>query len=241
MVDIELESEDLQKFSEEIETRISNVFLDAMNEVFMLYGAFQEAGESARSKVKTRSFSECHGELMEVLRKVNNGELQDIPERKLQCHEGDLKTLQKLLNVRHEFVVSMDTMDDFCEEVWILYKTKTSSVPELYLQGTLREAEFRLAKEKALFAMGKAVSMLREAGKVKSDIPTKAGRSKWKNKVSKQEIIEEFYRIDTNGKSENKICEGIQKAFLKRGYKKDDVYSTKWIKSILKDEWPKIQ
>ena len=250
MVDIELDSENWRQFSEDIENQIFKVFFDAMNELYMMYGAFQEASESARSKVKSRSFSVCHGELMEMQRKANNGELQNIPERKLQCREGDLKTLQKLLNVRHDFIVSMDTMGELCDEVWILFKATQSSVPELYCQRILREGEFRLAKEKAVFAMGKAVSMLRESGRVKSDIPTKAGRSKRKGYIDEQKYFDLLYSdsFEAMGKTRHATCKRIHDEAVKRenaraertDEKPKSVKSIKQIGEILKPKLDKL-
>jgi hypothetical protein len=93
---------------------------------------------------------------------------------------------------------------------------------------------------KTLFSAGKVIERWRQDGKTRSDKPSKAGRTKWKNKVSIQDVIEEFYRVDTKKKSKNKICEEIREVFLKRSKKEDEVYSTKWIRKILKDEWTKI-
>ena len=96
---------------------------------------------------------------------------------------------------------------------------------------------------KALLAVGRMLELLKMEGKKKSDIPAKAGCTKWKNKVSKQEIIEEAYRIeDRDNKSREKICEEIRETFLKIGKKKEEVFSTRYIKDkILKDEWPKLK
>jgi len=97
---------------------------------------------------------------------------------------------------------------------------------------------------KALFIAGRMVARMEQEGKKRSDIPVKAGSSSWKNKVSKQDVIEMLYRIDTNGKSKNSICEAVRDALIsqeaKRGEKKKDVYSVKQIGRILKEELAKI-
>jgi len=97
---------------------------------------------------------------------------------------------------------------------------------------------------KALFHAGRIIERLEHEGKKRSDIPAKAGSSSWKKKVSKQEVIEMFYRVDTTGKSKNAICEAVQEALViqegKRGGKKRDVYSVKQIGRILKEELKKI-
>ena len=101
--------------------------------------------------------------------------------------------------------------------------------------------KFDLVVMKTLFSAGKVIERWRQDGKTRSDKPSKAGRTKWKKKVSNQDVIEEFYRVDTNGKKPERICKEIREAFLKRGKNEDELYSTKTIRKILKDEWAKIQ
>ena len=93
---------------------------------------------------------------------------------------------------------------------------------------------------RVLFHAGRILERLRVEGKNRSDRPTKAGSTKWKNKITPQEVIEELYRTDTNGKKKGPICREIRDAFIKRGKKEKDVYSTRHIDRILKDEWFRI-
>jgi hypothetical protein len=97
-----------------------------------------------------------------------------------------------------------------------------------------------LAFMKISFSFGKIIERLDRDGYVHRDKPTKAGMTAWKNKTHKQEVVEECYRIETNGKKKEEIAREIREAFFKRGKKEEEVYSTKQIKRILKDEWPKI-
>ena len=124
-----------------------------------------------------------------------------------------------------------------------LLETVFDGVPESYIPELPQKDDPILdyVSMKALYHAGKMVERLEHEGMKRSDIPVKAGRTKWKTKISKQDVIEEFYRMDTNGRTKNKICEEIRTAFIKRGKKEDEVYSTKQIGRILKDEWPKIQ
>jgi hypothetical protein len=100
---------------------------------------------------------------------------------------------------------------------------------------------------KALFKAGKIIQRLEHEGKKRSDIPIKAGKSSWKNKVDKQAVHMAFHRLDpkeTKGKSKNAICEAVREALIyqedKKGERKRDVYSVKSIGRILKEELEKI-
>jgi hypothetical protein len=123
------------------------------------------------------------------------------------------------------------------------YDTFMRELHYLTLLFVFTKGEIKEVNDLALEALphaGKLIGQIEAEGKARSDLPTKAGRTEWKGKIGKQEVIEEAYRIDTNGKTKNAICEGIRAALIKRGVKKKAVYSTKSINNILKDEWTKI-
>ena len=123
------------------------------------------------------------------------------------------------------------------------FETVFDGVPESYIPKLPQKDDpiVDYVLMRALYHAGKMVERLKKDGLKRSDIPTKAGRTKWKTKINKQDVIEEFYRMDTNGKSKNKICEEIRVAFIKRGKKENEVYSTKQIGRFLKNELPKIR
>ena len=108
-----------------------------------------------------------------------------------------------------------------------------------------------LAIMKAVFNAGKLFSRLEWTGRQRSDIPREAGATTWKNKVSYQDIIETYYKIDTKEKSNNAICEAVREELIKRkelkkggnlteDEKKKFIYSTKWIGNILSEELEKV-
>jgi len=240
---IELDLDGARDVIESRERKISQVFYDTMQEFFIVYDAFQEAVES-RSK---RPFLRCYNEIQEMFRMANNGELTDeeiknIPELEFQYHERDLKILQRVLYDQYEFVVSPETMETFHEEMWVLFEARY--IPQLRSQTMCRDLEFRLAKEKAMPAMGKAISLLRGLGRVKSDIPTKAGSTKYKGYVSYEEVIQAAKEVPKRIKSKRRIARVVRDRLVKNESGRENpkkVYEEDHIRQvILKEVWPEI-
>ena len=172
--------------------------------------------------------------------------LEDIRKHPIQLSEKpSFLTIKDCLEDEFDGKLRRDILDpsyNFNTDDRNVFQPEFRAVYSLvFSAGAERDARVDLALMKCLFAAGKIISKIESEGNSRSDKPKRAGRTKWKNKVNEQEIIEEFYRVDTNGKKPERICKEIREAFLKRGKKEDDLYSTKTIRKILKDEWPKIQ
>lgn len=114
----------------------------------------------------------------------------------------------------------------------------------LFRAGEKGDPRVDLLAMKALYYASSMITRLELEGKRRTDIPYKAGRADWKKRVSKQDVIEAYYRIDTKHKSKNAICKAVREALIsqeaKRGEKKKDVYSVKQIGRTLKEVLEKI-
>ena len=90
-----------------------------------------------------------------------------------------------------------------------------------------------LAVMKAMLHAGQMIERLKHEGKIGSDIPTKGGRTSWKVKVDKQDVIDEYTRMGKSGKLPEAMAREIQDVLLERGVTEDQLYSTKHIRRIL--------
>lgn len=222
---IELDLDGWKEVQSSRELKVSQVFYDAMQEFFIVYEAFQEATGAVETKSK-RPFSVCYHEMREMFHKAKNEdreitdeEIKSIPEMQSQDLERDSKTLQRVLYDQHEFIVSPETMETFHEEMWVLFEARY--VRQLYIQAWMCDPELlRLAKMKGMYAMGQAVSLLRELGRTKSDLPSTMGKRPSKNHVGVQAVYEAFHYVEWEGRKMIHIGELIESYLLEREEKK---------------------
>ena len=220
MTEFDLDSADGVRRS--LERKISQVFRDAMREFFIAYDAFQEATGAVESRSK-RPFSVCYHDIQEMFHtaeRLTDEEIKNLPEmQQPQDLERDLKTLERVLYDQHEFIVSPETMEIFHEEMWVLFLAGCD-VQQLAMKTWMRDLEFRLAKMKAIYAMGQAVSLLRDMGRTKSDFPSTMGKRPSKNHVGVQAVYEAFYHVDWECLKMIRIGELIESYLLEREEKK---------------------
>ena len=97
---------------------------------------------------------------------------------------------------------------------------------------------------RALYDASSIITRLEMEGKRRTDIPYKAGSSKWKKKVDKQDVIEMFYQIETDGMSKRAMSHAVRDEFIRRrenhkgeeltDAEKEKIYVPKSIRRILK-------
>jgi hypothetical protein len=96
---------------------------------------------------------------------------------------------------------------------------------------------------KGVFHAGKMIERVKLEGQKRSDRPAMIGRLPKKNMVSRQQVIDAFFRTDREGKSKHAICEAVRKYLIEketgRGTRAKEVYSVKQIGRILEPEFNK--
>ena len=101
-----------------------------------------------------------------------------------------------------------------------------------------------LAAMKALFHAGKMIERLEHEGRKRSDIPTKAGSTKYKGYVSPEEVIQTAKEVSKRLKSKRSIARVVRDSLVKNesGRKNPKkVYTADHIRQvILKEVWPEI-
>ncbi len=105
-----------------------------------------------------------------------------------------------------------------------------------------------IALMKALFHAGGMIERLEQEGEKRSDIPTKAARSKWKGYIDEQIYFDLFYTDKVTGKTRNAMCDNIRKEALKheqarpkaKKEKPRKIKAVKSIRALLKTDLDKL-
>lgn len=204
-VDIDTDQSDDVKRS--ISEKEAGVFLQALKDFSIVYTGYLETIEQKKGKRKL--FSICCRELEKALQKANNGEGIEPEPNESGLPDNALSILQRVLSPQHEFVVSKENLDLLWDEIWVLYKS--SSVSELFHFAILQDQKYRLAKIKSLYAMGKAVFLIDELGRARSDRQAERGSKDSKKHIEKQAVWEAFFRVEWEGLKISRIGEKIEK------------------------------